>query len=140
MDPISRARINDALRDTLAELLAREVQDPRVADVTVTGVQVTADLAHATVFFTLLGDEEKRQIAQRGLEHVAGFLRREVGSRVRLRTSPQLHFQFDESFDRGQRIETLLREWHDEKRDTLPESQRRDARPGAAAGEGEADV
>ncbi|MFQ5600795.1 MAG: 30S ribosome-binding factor RbfA [Candidatus Krumholzibacteriia bacterium] len=114
MDPIARARLNSSLHETLAELLARRVRDPRVEGVTLTGVEVSQDLAVAKVYFSLLGDEERRRVTQRGLENVAGFLRREIGRRLRLRTTPQLRFRFDQSLERGQRIEELLREWHEE--------------------------
>ncbi len=115
MDPITRARINDGMRDTLAEVLGRDVQDPRVAGVTVTGVQVTQDLAYAKVFFSVLGDAERRRVAERGLAHIAGFLRREIGKRMRLRTYPQLRFEFDSSLEYGAHIDTLLRELRDGK-------------------------
>jgi ribosome-binding factor A len=114
MDPVTQARINTQMLQTLAELLTRSVKDPRVEPVTLTGVEVTADLASARVYFSVLGDAEIRRVAERGLQNVAGFLRREVSRRLRLRTSPQLRFVFDDSLERGARIETLLREWHEE--------------------------
>lgn len=117
MDPITQARINSQMMETLAELLARQVRDPRVEAVTLTGVEVTNDLAVARVFYSLLGDAQAKSLAQRGLENSAGFLRREIGRRMHLRNAPQLRFQFDASLEQGQRIETLLREWHDEKAD-----------------------
>ncbi|UCE01646.1 MAG: 30S ribosome-binding factor RbfA [Candidatus Latescibacterota bacterium] len=114
MDPIARARLNASLRDLLSELLARRVRDPRVEPVTLTGVEVSRDLAVAKVFYSVLGGEEVQRTAQRGLESVAGFLRGEVGRRLRLRTIPQLRFLFDASLERGQRIEQLLRELQDD--------------------------
>jgi len=115
MDPITRARINDSIRDVLAGLLATEMQDPRLVGVTVTAVEVTPDLLTATVYFSVLGDEDKRERAAQGLRHVAGYFRREVSRRLRLRTAPELGFEFDASLEHGQRIETLLREWHEER-------------------------
>ena len=115
MDKITQARINALMIETLADLLARQVRDPRVEHVTFTGVEVTNDLAVARVYYSLLGNEAAKREAQRGLEKAAGFLRREIGQRMRLRNSPQLRFEFDASFETGERIETLLREWHDEK-------------------------
>jgi ribosome-binding factor A len=114
MDPVTQARINAQVLHTLAELLLRQVKDPRIESVTVTGVEVTSDLAWAKVYFSVLGDDEARRVAERGLTNVAGFLRREVGRRLRLRSSPQLRFVYDASLERGQRIETLLRELHEE--------------------------
>jgi ribosome-binding factor A len=117
VDSITQARINSQMMATLAELLARQVRDPRVETVTLTGVEVTNDLAVARIYYSLLGDEKAKSLAQRGLETAAGFLRREIGRRMHLRSAPQLRFQFDTSLEQGQRIETLLREWHDEKAD-----------------------
>ena len=132
MDKIAQARLNARLHETLAGLLERHVNDPRVENVTVMAVEVTNDLALARVYYSLLGDEEKRRVAQRGLESVAGYLRGELGRRLRLRNAPQLRFTFDGSLARGERIETLLREWHDEKPpDALP-----DGGPDAGSGEG----
>lgn len=121
MDPIARARLNAAVHETLVALLQRAVKDPRVEGVTVTSVEVTQDLAWAKVYFSILGGEEERRVASRGLAHVAGFLRGELGRRLRLRTTPQLRFEYDDSLDRGARIETLLREWHAEEQ-THPEA------------------
>ena len=130
MDPITRARINDSIRDLLAGLLEREIQDPRVQGVTVTAVEVTPDLAFAKVFFSVLGDAERQRTAEKGLQHVAGFFRRQISRQIRLRQAPQLHFEFDHSLEHGERIETLLREWHEERKPGDPETG-----PGGSAGE-----
>jgi ribosome-binding factor A len=113
MDPITRGRINSSMQSCLAELLEREVRDPRIERVTITGVEVAGDLAVAKVHYSVLGDTAAQRVAQRGLEQAAAFLRREVGRRLRLRTSPQLRFHFDASLATGERIETLLRELRD---------------------------
>ncbi len=114
MDPIARARLNSQLHETLVALLERAVKDPRVEGVTLTGVEVTQDLAWAKVYFSVLGDAEERRVAAKGLANVAGFLRRELGRRLHLRSTPQLRFEYDASLERGARIEALLREWHQE--------------------------
>ncbi len=113
MDPIARARLNASLLELLAELLSRRVRDPRVQHVTLTAVEVSADLAVAKVFYSLLGDAESRRLAQRGLDNAAGFLRGEAGRGLGIRNAPALRFHFDPSLERGQRIETLLRELRD---------------------------
>ena len=110
MDPIARARLNSGLLETLAALLERRVRDPRVEGVTLTGVAVSGDLSFAKVYYSILGDEEQQRIAQRGLESVAHFLRREIGNVMRIRHVPNLRFLFDASLERGQRIEGILRE------------------------------
>lgn len=110
MDAVAMARLNAGLRDLLAELLMRRVRDPRVEGVSVTAVEVSRDLAVAKIYYSVLGDEAARRLAQRGLENVGGFLRREAGRRLRLRTTPELRFVFDASLARGARVEELLRE------------------------------
>ena len=123
MDPIARARVNSQIQEILAELLSTEARDPRVEGVTVTGVQVTQDLSFAKVFFSVLGDAATQKEAKQGLSSVTGWLRREIGQRAHLRAVPQLTFEFDASLEKGQRIETLLREWHDEAaREPRPEA------------------
>ena len=133
MDRIAQARLNSQMQEMLAALLARHVNDPRVEDVTVTGVEVTNDLAVARVYYSLIGDEDQRRVAQRGLENVAGWLRGELGRRLRLRNAPQLRFFFDSSLAQGERIETLLREWHEEKPQGSAPAAEQD--PGAAEAE-----
>jgi ribosome-binding factor A len=129
MDPIARARINAAIRDVLAEMLQTRLQDPRLQGVTITAVEVVPDLAVATVYYSVLGDAERRRVAELGLQRVAGILRREIGRRQRLRNAPELRFAFDDSLERGQRIETLLRQWHagDDAGGRGDDEERRDA-------------
>jgi len=78
--------------------------------VTLTDVEVTADYAHAKVFFTTLGTREQIEAASAGLNHAAGFLRHELGQRIKLRSIPQLHFIYDESVERGVRLSQLIDE------------------------------
>jgi ribosome-binding factor A len=120
MDPVARGRLNAGLRELVAELLAERVRDPRVEGVTVTGVEVTRDLAVAKVYYSVLGDAEAQRVAQRGLENVSGYLRREAGRRMRLRSTPELRFVFDASLERGARLEELLRDIHAQDERTEP--------------------
>ena len=110
MDPVTLARLNAGLRELVAELLAQRVRDPRVEGVTVTGVEVSRDLAVARVYYSVMGGAEAQRVAQRGLENVGGYLRREAGRRLRLRSTPELRFVFDASLERGARLEELLRD------------------------------
>lgn len=89
------------------------IKDPRVADaglITVTEVRVSTDLHHARVFVSVYGDDAKRQAAVQGLERAAGFLRREIGRELGLKTFPNLDFKLDESMQQRAHIEDLLRE------------------------------
>lgn len=101
-------RVGDQMQRELADLIRLEVKDPRVGMVTLSGVEVTRDLAHAKVYFTQLGGEEKGLEAEQGLNHAAGYLRRALGTRMRLRSVPQLRFIYDDTPERGARISALI--------------------------------
>ncbi len=105
-------RVADQIRSELADLLAREVHDPGIGFVTITRVQVTADLQTARVFYTALGDEKARKNTGRALERAAPFLRRQIAHRLRLKRSAELTFIYDESIAGQDRIEQLLNEIH----------------------------
>jgi ribosome-binding factor A len=105
-------RVADQIRAELGSLLAREVHDPGIGFVTITRVQMTPDLQQARVFYTSLGDEGARRNSGRALERAAPFLRRQIGSRLRLKRVPQLTFLFDEAVAGQDRIEQLLHEIH----------------------------
>jgi len=105
-------RVADQIRAELAGLLTREVKDPGIGFVTITSVRVTADLQLARVYYSSLGDEAARRQTKRALERALPFLRRQIAARLRLRRAPELAFHFDDSLDRQDRIEELLREIH----------------------------
>jgi ribosome-binding factor A len=103
-------RVADQIRGELASLLAREVHDPGVGFVTLTRVRVTPDLQQAHVYYTALGDEKSRRNTERALARATGFLRRQIGARLRLKRTPELTFHYDESIAGQDRIEQLLSE------------------------------
>ena len=103
-------RVADQIRGELGLLLTREVHDPGIGFVTVTRVQVSADLQQARVFYTVLGDEKARVNSERALERAVPFLRRQIGSRLRFKRVPELTFLYDESIAGQDRIEQLLNE------------------------------
>ncbi|MEK3855071.1 30S ribosome-binding factor RbfA [Cytobacillus sp. FSL H8-0458] len=107
-------RVGEQMKKELGEIISRKIKDPRVGFVTVTDVQVTGDLQQATVFISVLGDEEQRENTLRGLAKAKGFIRSEIGQRIRLRKTPEILFEFDESIDYGNRIESLLHQIQDE--------------------------
>jgi len=101
-------RVADQIQRELAEILRGELKDPRVRMVTITGVDVSADLAHAKVYFTsLVGEAERREIAA-GLARAAGFLRTALGRRMRIHNIPELHFVHDASVEEGVRMSRLI--------------------------------
>ena len=103
-------RVGDQIRSEIAQLLAREVHDPGIGFVTITRVSVTPDLQHARINYTALGDETGRRNTARALERAAPFLRRQIGSRLRLKRVPELEFFYDESIAGQDRIEQILNE------------------------------
>jgi len=104
-------RVADQIRSEIASLLTRDVRDPGVGFVTLTRVTVTPDLQHARVHYTSLGDERARAATGRALERAAPFLRRQLGSRLRLKRVPELRFIYDESIAGQDRVEQLLNEF-----------------------------
>jgi len=95
-------------------MLARDVHDPGIGFVTLTRVQVSPDLQVARVFYTVLGDAKARESSTRALDRAAPFLRRQIGSRLRLKRAPELRFVYDDSVEGQDRIERILNELHDE--------------------------
>lgn len=107
--PRSR-RIAEQIQRELSQIIRLELKDPRVGMITVTDVEVTPDYSHAKVFYTRLGDVAEHANIQKALEHASGFLRSELAHRMRLRIVPQLHFEYDESVERGVRLSNLIDE------------------------------
>lgn len=104
-------RVGEQLRRELADLIRHEIKDPRVGMVTLNAVEVARDLGHAQIYVTLLEDDaQRRSEAVAVLNRAAGFLRRELGRRLSMRVIPHLHFQYDESVERGMRLSNLIAE------------------------------
>ena len=101
-------QVAETLRQVIAEGLAREVRDPRVGFVTVTGVLVTSDLSHARVMVSVPGAEAERSRALQGLQSAAGFLRSRAAKALTTRTVPELHFELDPGQEHAARIDELL--------------------------------
>jgi len=103
-------RVVEQIRRELAELIRLEVKDPRVGFITLTDVEITPDYAHAKVFFTSMTGEGSVPEILQGLRRASGFLRRELGRRIRIHTIPELHFQYDRSVEEGSRLSRLIDE------------------------------
>ncbi|KQQ67603.1 ribosome-binding factor A [Pseudomonas sp. Leaf127] len=103
-------RIGDQIQRELAQLIRREVKDPRVGLVTVTAVDVSRDVGHAKIYVTVMGQDDAESIAQslKVLNTAAGFLRMQLGREMKLRSVPQLHFHYDESVVRGAHLSALI--------------------------------
>ena len=102
-------RVNESVRAVLAEAVG-ELKDPRIGFITITGVETSADLKHATVFVSVLGSERKREQSLAGLEAAHGVLQRRIAAEIRMKRTPQLTFQYDPSVERGVRMSKLIDE------------------------------
>lgn len=102
-------RVADLLKQEVSDIIRNEMKDPRIGFVTVTAVEVTDDLRYARVFVSILGDEEARQRSLQGLESATGFIRSQIGRRVRLRHIPEFSFRFDSSLIYAARIAEVMK-------------------------------
>ncbi|HTG96075.1 MAG TPA: 30S ribosome-binding factor RbfA [Burkholderiales bacterium] len=100
-------RLGDLIQREVAELIRLEVRDPRVGMITITSVDVSPDITHAKIFFTLL-EKEKLPATLEGLSRSAGFLRAQLAKRIKMYTTPELRFVYDESVERGDHLSRLI--------------------------------
>jgi ribosome-binding factor A len=110
MDYQRSNRVGDLLIELISELLRREVRDPRVGAVTLTGAKVSKDLRHARIYFNLLGRRDDQEAVSAGLKSATGFIRSRVGKQLKLRFVPTIEFVYDETEDEARRIDDLLRQ------------------------------
>jgi ribosome-binding factor A len=101
-------RVDEAMRAVLSEAISKDLKDPRVGFVTVTGVKTSPDLRHARVYVSVLGDDQAQEASIEGLRSAHGFLQRRVATELTLKHTPSLVFEYDESVDRGMRITQLI--------------------------------
>ncbi|NLC77922.1 MAG: 30S ribosome-binding factor RbfA [Clostridia bacterium] len=101
-------RVAEEMKREIAAILKEEIKDPRVGFVTVTGVEVTPDYRYAKVYVSIFGDETEVKNALEGLEKASGYIRKEIGRRIKLRYTPELSFRHDESIRHGAKIAELL--------------------------------
>ena len=110
MTHFSRAdRVGGLIQQLLAELLQKDISDPRLQMATITEVKMTKDLRRARIFFTSAGGQELSEQTVQGFRSAAGYIKRHLGPRLGLRYMPELEFFYDESFDHGARIDRLLK-------------------------------
>lgn len=109
------ARLRELLKKETSEILQRQMKDPRIGFVSVTDVELSADLRHAKIFVSILGDAVAKTRTMEGLESAQGFIRTELARRIRLRRIPEVLFKIDESIERGARVNRLLRQVQDAK-------------------------
>ncbi|THF81223.1 30S ribosome-binding factor RbfA [Cohnella fermenti] len=109
-------RVGEQIKKEISSLIQTELKDPRIGFITVTGVDVTSDLSLARVYLSILGNEEQKEATLHALAKAKGFLRSELGRRMRLRHTPEIEFRFDSSIEYGSHIESLLQEINRENR------------------------
>ena len=97
------------IKEEISQIFLRELKDPRIGFVTITKVAVSDDLRVARVYYSVFGGEEQKEESHQGLESAKGYIKRELGRRVRLKYIPEIHFLFDDSLEYGEHIEELLR-------------------------------
>lgn len=108
-------RLAGAIKEELGELLQREIKDPRIGFAFITKVKVSRDKSHAKIYVSILGDKAQQQSTMEGLESAKGFIRQELGRRIRMRHTPELHFIADNSLEEGARILSLLNQINNER-------------------------
>jgi ribosome-binding factor A len=114
-------RLGEEIREEVARMISGELKDPRIGFVTVTRVNLGPDLRQARIFVGVLGTEKQRQASLVGLKQASGFMRRALGQRLRLRYTPELHFQYDEGLDASDRVARLLSEIQQPKAEPAPD-------------------
>ena len=109
-------RVNQELKKAISEILLFEVKDERVGLLTVTHVKMSADLKQAKVYYTVLGDEKKREEVKKGIDSANGFVRQLLAHKMRMKYAPEIIFYFDDTLDRTIKVEEMLDEIRDEDR------------------------
>lgn len=117
MGKIRVGRVGEQLKKEISDIIQNELKDPRVGFVTVTDVEMTGDLQIAKVYVSVLGSDEQKTESLKALRNATGFIRSEVGRRIRLRLTPELIFELDTSLDYSTRIQEVLRDIHSGRRD-----------------------
>ncbi len=105
-------RVGEAVRAAIADMLLRDIKDPRIGMVTLTTVQLTDDLRHARVYFSCVGDAAARDRSLHGLRSASGFIRAQLTRRLQLRVAPEVTFLFDPSLENAERLASLLAHTH----------------------------
>ena len=110
-------RVGESILKEISEILGRGLKDPRVGFVTLTSVDVTADLSIAKVYYTVIGDDKSRKETATGLEKATPYIRRQLAQRMRMRHTPELIFKYDQSVEYGNHIDSLLKDIEDARND-----------------------
>jgi ribosome-binding factor A len=116
-------RVGDLIKKEISQIIQHELKDPGIGFVTITAVELSSDLKHARIFYSVLGDENAKKESSSALSRACGFIQHEIGRRLRLRYTPEICFLFDSSVEYGAHIETLIKKIHnscESTKDDLP--------------------
>ena len=105
-------RVGDLLKREIAQIIQNQLKDPGLGFVTITGAKLSADLKQARIFYSVLGDEDSKEKTASALKRASGFVQNEIGRRLKLKYTPEILFQFDESIEYGAHIEELIEKIH----------------------------
>ncbi len=123
MSSVRQEKVQAQLVQEISEIIQRELKDPRLGFVTLTGAEITRDLRHAKVYISVLGDAEAKKQSLKALNNAAGMLRGEFARRAHLRVAPELEFRLDTGIERGQRIFDLLHSVEDDLKPRPPDAE-----------------
>ena len=115
MSKVRVEKVQELMKQEISDLIFNEVKDPRIGFVTVTSVACTEDLREAKIYVSVMGDEKKARDTLNGLNSSLGFVRREIGKRIRLRFTPEISFALDTSLNYSDHIQRLLNEIHEDQ-------------------------
>lgn len=110
------SRVAEAFREEIMDIIQTDLKDPRIGFVTVTHVEVSADIRHAVFFLTIMGDTKQREETVAGLEQAKGHIRNELGKRVRLKFLPEIDFKIDTTIDQSLKISEILKKLNQEEK------------------------
>lgn len=107
------SRVEEILKHEISEIIQKDLKDPRIGFVTITSLDLSADLKHLKIYLSILGSDEEKRESLKGLSSAKGFIRSEIGKRVRLKFLPEISLEIDKSIDEGMRISELLDRIHE---------------------------
>ncbi|MDU9889011.1 30S ribosome-binding factor RbfA [Staphylococcus aureus] len=116
MSSMRAERVGEQMKKELMDIINNKVKDPRVGFITITDVVLTNDLSQAKVFLTVLGNDKEVENTFKALDKVKGFIKSELGSRMRLRIMPELMYEYDQSIEYGNKIERMIQDLHKQDR------------------------
>jgi ribosome-binding factor A len=115
MESARTHRVGELIKEEISDIIKKELRDPRIGFVTITGVDVTPDLRYADIYISVLGNRKQKEETLKGLQSSSGFLRSMLSKRIRIKYLPELRFSFDPSIEAGMRIDRAIKKLHKEE-------------------------